>query len=408
MGATQSNPSEPSLDKASVNSPTLIEAIDRNDVELVKLLLKKGANPNRLDSLGYSPLWHAVSNNRKDIAKELIKQGADVNYKFKSGSGEQIPVAKYLFNMNYYDIIPLIIKKGFNVNSVIDPLGNTVLHNLVKKSENIPIIQILVDNGANININDRDGETPLDVAIAINDQPMIKFLKEKGANVGTLKQKTIDKDVLYEYIKEQQAFLETLTPDERNLLKSYTLFGDRVINQVLRGNITNVQEENKVFMTNLKSFIRANPLFQPQGVQTRIQRFGIVPEYVGMFLNVFKKVPVLKKELTVYRGIEREQDILTHGNEFLSTSYSPNVSRLFSGPDCCFLTIRLKPGIRAFLVEEISNYRDEKEILIGPPFEVNVSKVDTKNFNVSISPKIYKKGSGRKTRRRKDKKIRRH
>jgi ankyrin repeat protein len=57
----------------------LLEAVSRAKLYLVPELLKKGANPNVKDKLGWSPLHHAVSFNHLPTVKLLLEYGADSN-----------------------------------------------------------------------------------------------------------------------------------------------------------------------------------------------------------------------------------------------------------------------------------------------------------------------------------------
>ncbi len=67
----------------------LIYAIDKFSVELVELLLEYGADPSMVDSLGYTPLMHAVKlihpseeqlQNALAIIKLLLAKGADIDF----------------------------------------------------------------------------------------------------------------------------------------------------------------------------------------------------------------------------------------------------------------------------------------------------------------------------------------
>lgn len=58
-------------------------AIRSDSPEMVELLLKCGALPNRLDTHGRTALHYAVASDRLEIAKMLLKYGADPNIKDK-------------------------------------------------------------------------------------------------------------------------------------------------------------------------------------------------------------------------------------------------------------------------------------------------------------------------------------
>ena len=57
----------------------LSERGEPDDVELVKLILERGASPNTQTFKGKTPLYVASQNNHTDIVKLLLDAGADVN-----------------------------------------------------------------------------------------------------------------------------------------------------------------------------------------------------------------------------------------------------------------------------------------------------------------------------------------
>ena len=62
----------------------LAEAIYKGRIDLVKVLLKHGENPNLGDSKK-TPLYVAFLNDRLNIAKILLENGADINLKDPRG-----------------------------------------------------------------------------------------------------------------------------------------------------------------------------------------------------------------------------------------------------------------------------------------------------------------------------------
>jgi len=59
--------------------PILLLAIDKKDISMVKLLLQYNADVNISNQSGITPLWGAILNRDKQLAKLFIDKGANVN-----------------------------------------------------------------------------------------------------------------------------------------------------------------------------------------------------------------------------------------------------------------------------------------------------------------------------------------
>jgi hypothetical protein len=65
----------------------MVEAAKRNDVQVVKLLMRAGMNPNAESSEGRTALIYAAANRNIDLVKYLVENGADVNPAFPWATG---------------------------------------------------------------------------------------------------------------------------------------------------------------------------------------------------------------------------------------------------------------------------------------------------------------------------------
>ena len=123
-------------------------AVESEDLCIVKLLLKKGANPNQPQTeTGLTVLSVSCRNGGNyDIAKLLIENGAEVD-----GLGDT----------------------GFDY--IIYPLLDAI------ESNNIALVQLLIDNNCTVDISDTEGRTPFTIAAEINNPQMLELL-QKHAN----------------------------------------------------------------------------------------------------------------------------------------------------------------------------------------------------------------------------------
>lgn len=76
-----------------------------------------------------------------------------------------------------------LLKAGANVNTIHPPWQLTPL--LAASEISFDMVKLLVARGAQVNVHDRDGMTPLMRAIVLRDLRMVKLLLDAGAQINT-------------------------------------------------------------------------------------------------------------------------------------------------------------------------------------------------------------------------------
>lgn len=69
-----------------MGDPPLVTAVRQDDLSLVRLLVKNGADPNATNAKGNSVLIHAVSRGRLPVIRFLVRSGALINYRNPEGT----------------------------------------------------------------------------------------------------------------------------------------------------------------------------------------------------------------------------------------------------------------------------------------------------------------------------------
>ena len=172
------------VNKLLTETPQLINFADYNGcsalhaattyghLDVVTWLLHKGANPNKSDRWGGSPLDDARRENHLDIAKVLRKHGG------RAGDVDQGAALLKAAAAGDSRTVEDLLENGVDINSC-DYEKRTATH-MAASSGHLAVIKMLVEAGANVNQEDRWGGTPTDDAGRHGYQEVVQFLKAHG------------------------------------------------------------------------------------------------------------------------------------------------------------------------------------------------------------------------------------
>lgn len=206
---------------------TIHEAAKEGDIRDVRRHLRKGADVNAMDSEGLTPLFYAGSftdmEDRK-LAKLLIKNGADVNAKENNTGYTNL---HYASRFRSPEQVKFWIDMGANVN-IQDENGMTPLICAIM-GENIENLRILIDKGADVNLRS-ENDTPLGRAyynylLSFFDnsvekkaesqsisKSMMELLIKAGADVNAKKRD--NKTLLHTVVRDDRGHTEWDTTEE--------------------------------------------------------------------------------------------------------------------------------------------------------------------------------------------------
>jgi ankyrin repeat protein len=171
----------------TIGTTPLHAAVQTGKLALVKALLARGADPNaRLmkappplrgdfvmytNSVGATPFWLAADARypNLDILRALVSAGADPGIAVQDGATPLMAAvgmaqndARLAEEPSALDVVKFLVELRADVNAV-NRAGQTALHGATRAGRN-RIVQFLAENGAVLNVKDRRGRTPLDIA----------------------------------------------------------------------------------------------------------------------------------------------------------------------------------------------------------------------------------------------------
>ena len=201
------------LTVTAYSQDTLVAAAERGETLVVKRLLAAGVNVNTRDGRGRTALLAATHRNHVDVARLLITEGADVNARdfvqdtpfLLAGAEGRAEILKLMLtaepdlksvnrfggtalipacHRGHVDAVKVLLTTAIDINHV-NYLGWTALMEAVVLGDGGPnhtqIVRLLVDAGADVNIPDRDGITPLSHARQRGYDATIRILEAPGA-----------------------------------------------------------------------------------------------------------------------------------------------------------------------------------------------------------------------------------
>lgn len=136
-------------------------ASSRGHVGILTTLLAFGAHRDALDSRGARPLHHAIAEDRVAATETLLAAGA-----LSATADDSFEPLVLAACKGGVDIINVLLKHGVDVNSRDDVVGATALHAAAIWSSGAAAVHALIDAGADINVQRKDGGSPLHYAVA--------------------------------------------------------------------------------------------------------------------------------------------------------------------------------------------------------------------------------------------------
>jgi len=161
----------------------LLVAVRSNRAKVVKYLLKQGVDPNTQSLDKITPLSAACFDGNTRLVNYLLDAGADAT--MEDGVGKA-PII-YAAAKGFSNIVATLITKGVDPNKVYKSRLSALMwaagHTSdTPASDGVETINILVENGAKLNLQDDRGRTALSYAYQLNNKAAVDVLLSLGAD----------------------------------------------------------------------------------------------------------------------------------------------------------------------------------------------------------------------------------
>lgn len=192
--------------------PIIFKAVADGSLRVVQKLVQMGADlraPYVVDGEARTVLAYAVINERPEMVEYLIEKGIEDRM--------AVNFAVYIEEPHNIEILNILFQHNFNPNirSSID--GTTPLHAAQDLEDPLPVVQLLLANGADPRIKDAENEKPVVYFIEEEMQDIVKLLQDRERQLWD-----------EEYTLQRRAFVMAITDGQKlDVLPSYILESNR-------------------------------------------------------------------------------------------------------------------------------------------------------------------------------------
>ena len=175
---------------------------------IAKLLVENGAEVNfKGGKLGISPLHLAAKYAKTEVVQFLLECGADLNIKTSEGFTPLLLAAA----RSHTNVVQMLIDHGSDFKSDINIRGgrfeDSLLH-LGARCAQENFLEFLIKSGLDINVKNNTGSTPLHTAAENGHFEIVTFLLENGGNVNSV---DLDKNTpLHVAVQRMNVSIETI------------------------------------------------------------------------------------------------------------------------------------------------------------------------------------------------------
>jgi ankyrin repeat protein len=158
----------------------LLAATHANRIDAAGLLIEHGADVNAKDDMQDSPFLYAGAEWRLEILRMTLAAGANLKSANRYGGTALIPAAHH----GHVEVVRELLKAQIDVNHV-NRLGWTALLEAIILGDggaaHTEIVELLVANGAKLQLADVEGVTPLAHAEQRGQHGIVRMLRRAGA-----------------------------------------------------------------------------------------------------------------------------------------------------------------------------------------------------------------------------------
>ncbi|XP_053597550.1 ankyrin-1 [Microplitis demolitor] len=345
------------------NKPPIIYSISKNNLEIFNLLLDSGAHVEKNDPTLLNEAAYVAN---ISMIKILLERGVDVNGKNEleiTGLHSVVYKAndnlmrRLSDNQARESIVNFFLNIGADVNAQITD-NRSVLHLAVENNYE-SIVEIILKHNANVNLIDNKGRSPLFIAVKNNNEKITQILLKYNANVNLPNLNNVT-PLHIAIVNKYEKLVEILLENNADTSSRYLNEDNTPLHMAIKYNFDNI---TKMLLkhnadVNLKNLNGSTPLH----IAVKSNNLNIVKTLLENNADV-NAIDKCGKTALYFAKKEDHVEII---NNILK--YKPKISSIYE-----FKTTKLHEAART------GNWLDVLDYLDDYPYDVN-----TINYNGSL------------------------
>lgn len=155
-----------------------MKSSESGHINIVKYLVKNGADINQCDRYHQCPLFKASEGGYYDVVEYLVHHEADVN---QCNEDNKSPLYK-ASEGGHYDVVKYLVRNNAKVNQC-DHKNKTPLYKAVNIGH-CNMVKFLLKNNADLTVRTNDDISPLQLAVWLNNSEIAnELIKAENANI---------------------------------------------------------------------------------------------------------------------------------------------------------------------------------------------------------------------------------
>ncbi|MDR1096381.1 MAG: ankyrin repeat domain-containing protein [Spirochaetaceae bacterium] len=165
------------------NTPLLL-AVRTGTYRAAEHLITSGGDINTRNSTGNTALHIAVRDERSDLAMLLLQNGAQI-YSLNADGESPFSIALSFHDDRNQAGASRMVSTLLTTDRarISDDEGRSALHIAVMRNMSVPKLEIIVNQGGKVNSVEREGRTPLRIAVDMDNWEAAKYLVGAGSDV---------------------------------------------------------------------------------------------------------------------------------------------------------------------------------------------------------------------------------